>query len=79
MITRVWIKDETCAQHNLCVVICPEVFEMTSRTARVKPDAIHYLQTKEIEIRDAFRCCPVDAICIEQSELKEGNRVASIL
>jgi ferredoxin len=62
-IKKVWI-DEECTACELCVDLCPEVFELTGDIARVIEGAD--LAAHEDEIREAAESCPVEAIHIEE-------------
>ena len=62
-ITRVWLDEtkEDCTMCGLCQTTCPEVFEV--------PDKMHVLAkpdlTKEEEIKEAAKHCPVSVIALE--------------
>lgn len=58
------VNEEICIGCNLCVEICPEVFEMTDQMiARVILDPL----SSEVLVcaQDAMESCPVSAITLE--------------
>ena len=61
-IKKVWI-DEDCTACELCVEICPEVFELPDDIAIVKNDAD--LSKHEDAIKEAAEGCPVEVIHYE--------------
>jgi len=72
-IGQVWIDEENCMGHAMCVKECPEVFQILpgATTASVKPNAD--FQTHDRNIRSAIECCPMD--CIHIHEVKIGQWV----
>jgi ferredoxin len=61
-INKAWI-EEGCIACDLCVEICPEVFELPDDTAIVKDNV--NLSDYEEQIKDAASECPVDVIRYE--------------
>ncbi len=60
---KVWIEED-CTACELCIDICPDVFEMGDDTAVVKEDA--NLTEFEDEIKEAADSCPVEVIMYEE-------------
>lgn len=56
--------DESCIACELCVSVCPEVFEMGDGIAVVKADPVP--ADAEASAREAAESCPVDAIAISE-------------
>lgn len=58
---RVWVDDQCCRGHGVCVTLCPEVFTLTEDGYSV---AINTDVPTEFEeaTREAIRCCPERAI-----------------
>lgn len=61
-VKRVWI-EEGCTVCNLCESICPDVFEMTDATSKVKDGAD--LAANEACIKESAESCPVEVIKYE--------------
>jgi ferredoxin len=62
MIKRVWI-DEGCTACELCVDLCPAVFEVPGDTAVVRKD-VNYDDYEDCII-EAAESCPVEVIRYE--------------
>ena len=61
-IRKVWI-EEGCISCSLCQDICPEVFEVEDgQDCVIKLGAPKHFRTKDEEIRESARDCPVEVI-----------------
>jgi ferredoxin len=59
------VNQETCIGCELCVEVCPAVFEMgNDNLAKVKVDEVP--ETVAGDCREAAADCPVDAISVEE-------------
>jgi ferredoxin len=58
---KVWVDDQRCRGHGVCVTLCPEVFELTDDGYA---EAIESDVPTEFEVvaREAIDCCPEQAI-----------------
>lgn len=58
---RVWVDDQCCRGHGMCLTLCPEVFSLTDDGYSV---AISSNVPTELEAaaREAIECCPEQAI-----------------
>ncbi|SOJ57214.1 Ferredoxin [Mycobacterium simulans] len=58
---RVWVDDQCCRGHGMCLTLCPEVFSLTDDGYSV---AITSDVPMELEAaaREAIECCPEQAI-----------------
>ena len=58
---KVWVDDQCCRGHGMCLTLCPEVFSLTDDgysgaiTSDVPPEL-------EAATREAIACCPEQAI-----------------
>ena len=67
-IVRVWIDENICLAHGICVDECAEVFDLPTGqcVAKVRPEAEQFYLTKDAEIRSAVGACPVECIHIKE-------------
>ena len=66
-IKKVWI-EEGCISCNICMDICPEVFDgPDSEDCVIKPDAVKHFESKCAEIQEAAEDCPVEVIQCDTS------------
>jgi ferredoxin len=58
---KVWVDDQRCRGHGVCVTLCPEVFELTEDGYA---ESIESDVPTEFEAvtREAIDCCPEQAI-----------------
>jgi ferredoxin len=58
---KVWVDDQRCRGHGVCVTLCPDVFELTDDGYS---EAIESDVPTEFEAvtREAIDCCPEQAI-----------------
>ena len=58
---KVWVDDQRCRGHGVCVTLCPEVFDLTEDGYA---EAIESDVPTEFEAvtREAIDCCPEQAI-----------------
>ena len=69
-ITRAWIDQYACRDHEICITECPEVFQILpgESSVSVEPDADQYFQTRDRDIRSAMACCPMACIHITEAD-----------
>lgn len=58
------VDPDLCTGCELCVNICPEVFEMKGDTANAKVNPVP--KSAEATCKEAKESCPVEAIFIEE-------------
>jgi ferredoxin len=58
---KVWVDDQRCRGHGVCVTLCPEVFDLTDDGYA---ESIESDVPTEFEAvtREAIDCCPEQAI-----------------
>ena len=58
---KVWVDDERCRGHGVCVGLCPEVFSLTDDgySVAIASDVPTGL---EAATQEAIECCPEQAI-----------------
>jgi ferredoxin len=58
---KVWVDDQFCRGHGMCLTLCPEVFSLTDDGYA---EAITSDVPMELEAatREAIECCPEQAI-----------------
>jgi len=58
---KVWVDDQRCRGHGMCLTLCPDVFSLTDDGYAV---AITSDVPTELEAatREAIECCPEQAI-----------------
>ncbi|MBT9131829.1 ferredoxin [candidate division NPL-UPA2 bacterium Unc8] len=61
---KVIIDNDLCTGCEMCVDICPEVFEMSNDVALVKADTVP--EEAVDSCREATEGCPTEAISIEE-------------
>jgi ferredoxin len=64
-VTYVVVHSEICLAHEYCVSVCPEVFNVTSGVVALNEGAERLYESKGMEILEAERLCPVDAIKVQ--------------
>ncbi len=72
-ITEVFIIEELCLLHGMCVPECPEVFRIRDGDsfASITPNAEKYFETLDGDIRSAMECCPMS--CIQVVEVDDSS------
>ncbi len=61
---KVKVDRDSCAGCELCIDVCPEVFEMDDDLARAKVEEVP--AEYEDAVKEAAEDCPVEAIIIEE-------------
>jgi ferredoxin len=58
---KVWVDDQCCRGHGMCLTLCPDIFSLTDDGYSV---AITSNVPTELEAaaREAIECCPEQAI-----------------
>ena len=58
---RVWVDEESCRGHGMCLTLCPEVFTLTDDgyAESITDDVPAEF---EAVTREAIECCPEQAI-----------------
>lgn len=58
---KVWVDEESCRGHGMCLTLCPEVFALTDDGYA---ESITSAVPTEFEeaTREAIECCPEQAI-----------------
>ena len=57
------VYKEVCIGDEICVEVCPELFEMEGDVAAAKMENVH--KSLEEKVKGAATSCPVEAIIIE--------------
>jgi ferredoxin len=65
---KVWVDDQRCRGHGMCLTLCPDVFSLTDDgyAESITSDVPAEL---EADTQEAIQCCPEQAI----SEIKDEN------
>lgn len=58
---RVWVDDQRCRGHGMCLTLCPDVFSLTDDGYAEAIDA-EVPTDLEAAAREAIACCPEQAI-----------------
>ena len=58
---KVWVDEESCRGHGMCLTLCPEVFTLTDDGYAESIDAEIPTEFEEAT-REAIECCPEQAI-----------------
>lgn len=61
---KVKVDRDECTGCELCIDICPEVFEMDDDLSKAKVEDVP--EDLEDDVREAAESCPVEAIIIEE-------------
>ena len=58
---RVWVDDQRCRGHGMCLTLCPDVFSLTDDGYAVSIDS-EVPAELESAANEAIQCCPEQAI-----------------
>lgn len=58
---RVWVDEESCRGHGMCLTLCSEVFSITDDGYAVAIDGDVPAEFEDAT-REAIECCPEQAI-----------------
>ncbi len=58
---KVWVDDQRCRGHGVCVTLCPDVFSLTDDgyAVSIESDVPTELESAT---QEAIQCCPEQAI-----------------
>jgi ferredoxin len=58
---KVWVDDQRCRGHGMCLTLCPDVFTLTDDGYAVAIDS-EVPAGLEADVAEAIDCCPEQAI-----------------
>ena len=58
---KVWVDDQRCRGHGMCLTLCPDVFSLTDDGYAVAVD-FEVPADLESATQEAIQCCPEQAI-----------------